>query len=57
MIWMAVLTGVMVIEKTYPGGQRLSLLFGIPLLVLAVFWLVHPAWLVAGSGIEAVDAD
>jgi predicted metal-binding membrane protein len=50
-IWMAVLTGVMVIEKTYPGGQRLSLLFGTLLLVLAVFWLVHPTWLLAGSGI------
>jgi predicted metal-binding membrane protein len=51
LLWMAVLTGVMVIEKTYPGGQRLSLLFGTLLLVLAAFWLVHPAWLLAGSGI------
>ena len=51
MIWMAVLTGVMVIEKTYPGGQRLSRVCGILLLVLAVLWLVHPAWLLAGSGI------
>jgi predicted metal-binding membrane protein len=51
LVWMAVFTCVMVIEKTYPGGQRLSLLFGIVLLVLAVFWLVHPAWLLAGSGI------
>ncbi len=50
-LWMAVLTGVMVIEKTYPGGQRLSFLFGIVLLLLAVLWLVHPAWLLAGSGI------
>ena len=49
-VWMAVLTGVMVIE-TYPGGQRLSFLFGTLLLVLAVFWLVHPSWLLAGSGI------
>ena len=50
-IWMAVLTGVMVIEKTYPGGQRLSLVCGILLLVLAALWLVHPPWLLAGSGI------
>jgi predicted metal-binding membrane protein len=43
--WMAVLTGVMVVEKTYPGGQRLSPIIGISLLALAVLWLVHPAWL------------
>jgi len=33
--WMAVLTGVMVVEKTYPGGQRLSPIIGISLLALA----------------------
>jgi predicted metal-binding membrane protein len=50
-VWMAVLTGVMVIEKTYPGGQRLSPLLGMVLLLLAALWLVHPAWLLAGSGV------
>ncbi len=50
-VWMAGLTGVMVIEKTYPGGQRLIRVFGILLLLLAVLWLLHPAWLLAGSGI------
>jgi predicted metal-binding membrane protein len=50
-VWMAVLTGVMVTEKTYPGGQRLSRVFGILLLLLAVLWLVHPAWMLAGSGV------
>jgi predicted metal-binding membrane protein len=48
-VWMAVLTGLIVVEKTYPGGQRLSRLFGIVL--LAVLWLMHPAWLLAGSGV------
>jgi predicted metal-binding membrane protein len=50
-VWMAVLTGLMVIEKTYPGGQRLSPLLGIVLLLLAALWLVHPTWLLAGSGV------
>ena len=45
LVWMAVLTGVMVAEKTYPGGQRLSPLLGIVLLLLAALWLAHPAWL------------
>ncbi len=50
-VWMAVLTGLMVVEKTYPGGQRLSPLLGIALLLLAVLWMVHPVWLLAGSGV------
>jgi predicted metal-binding membrane protein len=50
-VWMAALTEVMEIEKTYPGGQRLSRAFGILLLLLSVLWLLHPAWLLAGSGI------
>ena len=50
-VWMALLTGLMVVEKTYPGGQRLSPLLGIALLLLAALWLVHPAWLLAGSGV------
>jgi len=42
---MAALTGIMVIEKTIPGGKRLSPVIGIMLLLLGVLWLVHPVWL------------
>jgi predicted metal-binding membrane protein len=42
---MAALTGTMVIEKTVPGGKRLSPFIGILLLLLAVLWLAHPVWL------------
>jgi predicted metal-binding membrane protein len=42
---MALLTAVMVVEKTFPGGQRLSRVIGGALLGLAVVWLVHPVWL------------
>jgi predicted metal-binding membrane protein len=42
---MAVLTGVMVIEKTVPGGKRLSPVIGITLLLLGFLWLAHPVWL------------
>ena len=46
---MVLLTGVIVVEKTFPGGRRLSPVIGVALLGLAVLWLVHPAWLsVAG---------
>src|SRR5713101_9562731 len=45
LVSMAVLTGVMVVEKTFPGGQRLSPVLGIALLLLAVLWLAHPVWL------------
>jgi predicted metal-binding membrane protein len=48
---MALLTGVMVVEKTYPGGQRLSPVIGIVLLGLAALWLAHPAWLLGGIGV------
>ncbi len=48
---MAVLTGVMVIEKTYPGGQRLSPVIGVILLGLSALWLAHPAWLLGGIGV------
>jgi predicted metal-binding membrane protein len=44
--WMAVLAGVMVLEKTIPGGQRLSPIIGVVLVLLASLWLLHPAWLV-----------
>jgi predicted metal-binding membrane protein len=42
---MAVLTGVMVIEKAVPGGNRLSPLVGLALFLLAGVWLAHPLWL------------
>ena len=42
---MAALTGVMVIEKTMPGGKRLSPFIGIMLLLFGVLWLAHPVWL------------
>jgi len=48
---MALLTGVMVIEKTYPDGHRLSLVIGIILLGLSVLWFFHPAWLLSGIGV------
>jgi len=48
---MAVLTGVMVVEKTTPFGQRLSPVIGIVLLGLAALWLAHPAWLLGGIGV------
>jgi predicted metal-binding membrane protein len=51
LVSMAVLTGVMVIEKTSPGGQRLSPLIGIILLGLSALWLAHPAWLLGGIGV------
>jgi predicted metal-binding membrane protein len=44
--WMAVLAGVMVVEKTVPGGQRLSPIIGVVLVLLAAVWLIHPTWLV-----------
>jgi predicted metal-binding membrane protein len=45
LVSMAAVTGVMVVEKTSPGGQRLSPVIGIILLGLSAFWLAHPAWL------------
>ncbi len=45
LVSMALLTGVMVVEKTFPGGRHLSPVIGVALLGLAVLWLVHPAWL------------
>jgi predicted metal-binding membrane protein len=41
--WMAALAGVMVVEKTVPGGRWLSPVAGIALVVLAAVWLVQPA--------------
>ncbi len=51
LVSMAVLTGVMVVEKTYPGGQRLSPVIGIILLGLSALWLAHPVWLQGGIGV------
>lgn len=45
LVMMAALAGVMVIEKTTPGGQRLSPVVGTVLLSLAGLWLAHPIWL------------
>jgi len=42
---MAALTSAMVIEKTVPGGKRLSPFIGVLLLLLGVLWLAHPVWL------------
>jgi predicted metal-binding membrane protein len=49
LVWMAALAGVMVLEKTIPGGQRLSPIIGIVLVLLAVVWLVQPLWLLRGG--------
>ncbi len=51
LVMMALLTSVMVIEKIYPGGQRLSPVIGIVLLGLAGLWLAHPGWLLGGIGV------
>jgi predicted metal-binding membrane protein len=40
---MVVLAGVMVVEKTIPGGQRLSPIIGVVLVLLAAMWLIQPA--------------
>jgi predicted metal-binding membrane protein len=41
--WMAALAGVMVVEKTVPGGRRLSPIVGVALVALAAVWLIQPA--------------
>jgi predicted metal-binding membrane protein len=51
LVGMAALAGVMVVEKAVPGGQRLSPILGVALLLLAALWLAHPAWLLAGAGV------
>jgi len=48
---MLALTAAMVIEKTVPGGKRLSPFIGIVLLLLGVLWLAHPTWLLLRAGI------
>jgi predicted metal-binding membrane protein len=50
LVWMAMLAGVLVVEKTFPGGQRLRPVIGTVLLLLAVLWFVHPTWLLGSVG-------
>ena len=53
---MAVLAGVMIVEKAVPNGQRMRAAIGVACLVLAVLWLAHPAGLlqsVAGAPLAA----
>lgn len=49
LVWMAIVTGVMVV-KTYPGGERLRPVLGGALFRLALLWFAHPAWLLALNG-------
>ncbi len=44
--WMMGLTGAMLIEQALPQAWRARLALGAVLLLLAVLWLLHPAWLV-----------
>lgn len=46
---MALLAGVMVLEKTTPMGRRVGPVIGIALLLLSVLWLIHPAGLPLGG--------
>ena len=50
-LWMAGLTGVMVVEKAVPGGRWLSPVVGGLLLLLAVVWVLQPGerLLIAGQ--------
>jgi predicted metal-binding membrane protein len=43
--WMAGLTGVMVIEKTWRHGRQIAPVVGVVLLVWGVLVLLHPSWL------------
>jgi predicted metal-binding membrane protein len=45
LVWMAGLTGVMVLEKTARHGRRLAPLVGVMLLVWGALVLLHPEWL------------
>jgi predicted metal-binding membrane protein len=51
LLWMAMLTEVMVVEKTFPGRERLSPVISIVLLGLSPLWLAHPVWLLSGIGV------
>jgi predicted metal-binding membrane protein len=45
--WMAVLTALMVYEKTGAGGQRAVPVAGVLLATWGVLVIAHPAWLPA----------
>lgn len=47
LVWMGALAGVMVIEKTVPGGRWLSPFVGIAFLLLAGVWALHPTGLLS----------
>ncbi len=47
LVWMGALAGVMVIEKTVPGGRWLSPFVGIAFLLLAGAWALHPTGLLS----------
>jgi predicted metal-binding membrane protein len=47
LVWMAVLTLIMVIEKTGPRGDRGVVPFGIGLLLMGVLVLAGPGWLLS----------
>jgi predicted metal-binding membrane protein len=52
LVWMAALTGVMVIEKTMPWGRRLAPLVGVLLITWGALTIAHPAWLPASMAIR-----
>ena len=45
--WMAALTGLMVYEKTSPGGRGAVPVAGVAFLALGALTLAHPAWMPA----------
>jgi Predicted metal-binding integral membrane protein (DUF2182)/YtkA-like len=46
---MALLAGVMIVEKAVPNGQRLRPAIGVTCLALAALWLAHPAGLLQNA--------
>jgi predicted metal-binding membrane protein len=45
LIWMAFLAGIMLTERTLPGGDRIVRPLGATLIAVGVLVLVQPAWL------------
>lgn len=45
LVWMAGLAGVMLVEKTVPGGRWFSPIVGVGLFFLAGIWVAHPTGL------------
>jgi len=43
-LWMAMLAGVILLEKEVPGGQRLRSVIGVAFLLLGFLWLVFHLW-------------